>query len=126
MKLVGEEYCPVVIGSVLDDTGSSYLELYMEDAIALGLTAQYNYLGSIVRLETSNGAVFRLTFQIEVRPILDGGGFGHYVKTMACLVPTTGINQSRSSGTFLRQEYFTGSSPDGHLVVSKAKSNVRF
>ena len=64
------------MGSILDDTGSSYLELYMEDAIALGLTDHYEYLGSIVRLETSNGAVFRLTFQVEVRPILEGEEFG--------------------------------------------------
>ncbi|KAJ5112041.1 hypothetical protein N7532_000086 [Penicillium argentinense] len=124
VNLVDQENRPVILNCVVHDTASSYLEIYMDEAIELGLDSEYHYLGPMIRLETSNGAVFRLTFQVEVQLMADGHEVAEKVTAMACLVNDISLGQSHASGPFIQKTLFTATHPKGDLLIGANKTAI--
>ncbi|KAJ5698107.1 hypothetical protein N7462_000112 [Penicillium macrosclerotiorum] len=119
------------ITNVLDDTGSNYLELFLDDAAALMLDFNtYPYFGAPVMALTANGITWYHTFQVRIS-VLRGdfslfGVFGDYwFDAWAVLPLATYSGQYRCSGPALRLKYYTATNPMGRMMISNNKSGLR-
>lgn len=117
----------IKLKNILDDTGSTYLELFRDDDCQkLGLTPDYHAWMNNVRLSTANGDVMRRSFLLEVQLIVNGASFGTIVQVRATITPGVGHSELRCSGIFLRDTLFTATSPNGKgiLYISDKKTGV--
>ncbi|KAH8813080.1 hypothetical protein F5884DRAFT_322937 [Xylogone sp. PMI_703] len=115
-----------IVPNVLDDTGSTFFELYADDAQRLGLTQSYGGWGRRVSLNTANGKIRRQIFAVEIQLLLNGVPFGDITRISATLTPTNSDGDYRCSGTWLRKLWFTATSPYGNdsLYMSDRKTGV--
>jgi len=95
-RLIGSAIV-ILINDVLDDTGSDWLEIYRDEALNLGLTAQYGFFGEIVDMDTASGQIRRQTFEMEVWIIQNGAPWGPFFRCNG---------QEHCSGMFLRKNLF--------------------
>lgn len=118
---------------VLDDTGSSYVELFYDDCVVLGfdsLNPPSSILYGLAMLSTANGNVLRTLIKVMLQFVApDGTTIGEPVPAIACLVPELqGNARSKCSGSALRRTLFTTTAPgdigNGTLIVGTRKSNV--
>ena len=115
----------ITLNNILDDTGSSCLELFRDDDYQqLGLTPAYHTWMNNVMLDTANGTVPRRSLQLEVQLLVNGAPFGPVDQVRATITPGVGANQLRCSGMFLRQALFTATNPNGQgiLYISDKKT----
>ena len=112
---------------LLDDTGSKFLDLYLDDLALLGIQPGYNGWVGLVWLATANGIVHRDTL-LAMAFVNDGNGVATMNPTVVrCAVNLTmSQNQTRCSGMFLRTALFTATAPDGAgvLFVAVKKNGV--
>lgn len=118
---------------VLDDTGSSYVELFDDDCVVLGFDS-FNPPSSITYrsaiLSTANGDVVRTLIKVMVQFVApDGTTNGQPVPAIACLVPELqGNDRPKCFGSALRRTLFPATAPgdigNGTLIVGTWKSNV--
>jgi hypothetical protein len=62
----------ITLTNILDDTGSTYLELFDGDCLRLGLTPGYHSWRNNVLLDTANGQGIRKSFKVEVQLLVNG------------------------------------------------------
>lgn len=119
--------------TVLDDTGSSYFELFLGDCLALGFDPRLTIPSEIfignTTLITANGEISVQCIKVGVQFIGPNGCRLGTVTTItaACSKHWTG-DRSRCSGQALRGLFFTATAPwpigQGALVVGTHKSPV--
>ncbi len=117
----------ITLKNILDDTGSTYLELFRDDDCRkLGLTPGYHAWMNNVTLDTANGTVIRRSFGLEVQLVVNGASFGTVAQVRATITRGVGGRQLRCSGMFLRHSLFTATSPNGQgiLYISNKKTGV--
>ncbi|KAL1983598.1 hypothetical protein VTN96DRAFT_10177 [Rasamsonia emersonii] len=113
--------------NILDDTGSTYLELFRDDDCQwLSLTRGCHFWMPNVLLDTANGLVTRRSIELEVQLVVNGAPFGNITRVRATITPGFGGDQLRCSGMFLRNQLFTATSPYGQgvLYISDRKTGV--
>ncbi|KAH8820180.1 hypothetical protein F5884DRAFT_744542 [Xylogone sp. PMI_703] len=100
----------ITIQGVLDDTGSDYLDLYQNEINSLNLPA--NYPTQNTQIQTANGTVTRRTLRVEIQLVHNGNAIGNFVESDALILPGASSQQTlRCSGTFVRRNFFTATSP---------------
>ncbi|QKX56126.1 uncharacterized protein TRUGW13939_03226 [Talaromyces rugulosus] len=125
-RLIGETDF-VTINNILDDTGSSYLELLTDDCFDLGLTETYSGWKPDVSLKiSSHEKIKRHSIMVEAQLLLDGEPFGPVLCVRATISPVDGGELERCSGMAFRRNLFTATSPygGGDLHLSDFKKGV--
>ncbi|KKZ65892.1 hypothetical protein EMCG_08397 [[Emmonsia] crescens] len=128
VQLIGQDKS--IITPVLDDTGSSLLELLATpDYINLGFNMLYPHMLGITQLLTSNGVVERLSILIRAQVVVeDGRPLGPKIEIEASVTsaPLGPFYYSRCSGRILRRTLYTATAPTygGPLYVSEKKNGV--
>ncbi|KAJ9263327.1 hypothetical protein DTO195F2_2983 [Paecilomyces variotii] len=113
VRIVGFQNVQLI--TVLDDTGSSYLELFMDDCLSLGLDPS-NIPASlncgIERLTTANGIIRVRKILVEVQYIAsDNSTIGLPIMIKAVIRDGYSENRPRCSGQSLRRHLFTATAP---------------
>jgi len=105
--------------NILDDTGSSYMELYqIDDLDLLGVDGAYGYWGAGAQLAAANGVVWRDTLLMEMNIMDNDGVFMTTWRRMwCCVTPGISFGNPRCSGMFVRKSLYTGTVPDGLGVL---------
>lgn len=109
---------------MLDDTGSSFLEIFDSDRIAMGIDAILLQIHPPVTLITASTPVQRNVIYLQAR-FLDGlnAPVGGWVDVLAVVVPGA-PNRHRCSGMFVRKSLYAATAPDGQgLLYVAAKKN---
>jgi hypothetical protein len=88
----------ITLTNILDDTGSTYLELSDDDCLLLGLTPGCHGWGNDVLLDTANGQVRRESIDVEVQLLVNGAPFGPIANVIATITPGMGQDELRCSG----------------------------
>lgn len=110
--------------SVLDDTGSSYIEIFDTDKIALGIGPGLLHMHPPVTLVTASVPVQQYVIYLKAM-LLDrtNAPVGDWVDIMAVVVPGP-PNRERCSGMFVRKSLYMATAPDGQgLLHVAAKKN---
>lgn len=118
--------------TVLDDTGSSHLELFSEDCLALGfhpLHVPPAISNGMVKMMTANGPVQLECIDVEVQFVaLDGTAIGDVTHVTAVVLDVPVGTRARCSGQGLRGTLCTATAPldrgHGALIVGTNKSRV--
>lgn len=117
----------------MDDTGSSYLELFIDDCLSLGLDPSNNIPAYIdcgrELLTTANGIIQVQKILVEVQYIAsDNSTIGSRIMIKAAIIAGYSGNRSRCSGQSLRRHLFTATAPGaigtGNLHVGTHKTHV--
>ncbi|PGH02329.1 hypothetical protein AJ79_07669 [Helicocarpus griseus UAMH5409] len=128
VQLIGQERSIII--PVLDDTGSSLLELLVEpDCIGLGFNMQYPHIIGPTQLWTANGGVERLSILVRAQVVTeDGKPLGPKIEIEASITPMTmaPVYYSRCSGRILQRTLYTATAPayGGPLYVSTKKTGL--
>ncbi|RFU27504.1 hypothetical protein B7463_g8820, partial [Scytalidium lignicola] len=123
VRLVGTQQS-IRINNVLNDTGSDILEMYQNEIQALNGPANYGYMGAPTPIQTANGLVNRAIITLEVQLVKAGTPVGGFYRTEAMICPGAPTGP-RCSGIFLRQNFFTSTSPYNNILyVSDYKTGV--
>lgn len=101
---------------VLDDTGSSCVELFDDDCVVLGFDSPNPPISIFYEwtmLSTANGDVLRTLIQVMLQSVApDGTTIGEPVPVIACLVPELqGNTRPKCSGSALPRTLFTATAP---------------
>lgn len=113
-----EDSAPVGV-TLLDDTGSTYMELYMDDLELLGINPRYTGWSNWVTLYTANGAVRRRSIRIWVQ-LRDASERTMIPPTdiLAVYIPERSEdNGYRCSGMWVRQKLYQATAPDGQGMM---------
>jgi hypothetical protein len=112
--------------SVLDDTGSAYLEIFEDDRLALDIFPALLYVFPPVELITASVPIYQNVISVQAK-ILDQTyqTIGESVDTLAVFVPEF-QTRARCSGMLVRKSLFTATAPDGQglLHVAEKKNGI--
>jgi hypothetical protein len=113
--------------SVLDNTGSSYIEIFDTNRIALGIDQGLLNIHPPVTLVTASVPVQRCVIYLKAM-LLDrtnAAPVGDWVDIMAVVIPRP-PSRERCSGMFVRKCLYMATAPDGQglLYVAAKKSGI--
>ncbi|KAF8454824.1 hypothetical protein BDZ91DRAFT_841573 [Kalaharituber pfeilii] len=103
----------------LDNTGSSFLELFQGDDLpSLDIDQTYNFWGPTTCLTTANGIVLRYMLLVEIN-LMDNQGnlMSDWKSIWATVTPGFSFGNHRCSGMYVRQTFYTGTAPDGQGIL---------
>jgi hypothetical protein len=113
--------------TVLDDTGSTFLEIFDDDTRYLGIFPELLQVNPPITLITASVPVLRNTIYLHAR-ILDPHAntpIGSWADIRAVVVPGP-INRERCSGMSLRKSLYTATAPhaQGLLHIAAKKNGI--